>query len=568
MSILSYNVAGISGHDKRSKILNKFIYPVHGKNPDVICFQELKCNIQTGNELINGLPSYRNLLSLDPGQASRKLPPKAGVSISFHKSLNVTYLDGKVEPGWLLLVKCRIQEKVFVIGNVYITSGLPAETYREKLEIIDKHLKSLKCENVILMGDFNSPLSAQDCFKGWEHSRQLKCRAAVLNSFLERWEIQDSWRIHNPHARDFTHRTAHKGDSRRIDFVFVSLNVACFVSDCSIGYVFCSDHAPVHTDFFFGEPSGKRQFLFPVDLCYSEQFRLQLKENLDVIKKENSQANPHTRWELIKATVRSTALKFKTFQSKLRKEIVEEYEAKIAKVVHRLDSEESPLLRKGSFEEIAQLQTSLDSMFKEGRALKYAANLARWYGEKNKDSKYFLSKFKQDKSKPIISQLITHAGTIMQNSAILKQAHEFYQKLYSQDQVILPSDGIDQSPTLSPNDQRIMAEDISMYELFLALKAMRPSSAPGSDGITVKFYLHFWDLISDDLFKSFQHSLLVGKLSISQRQGLIRLLPKKLRNLLFISNWRPITLLNVDYKILTKLFAKKTQRYSSPIDRS
>ena len=221
-------------------------------------------------------------------------------------------------------------------------------------------------------------------------------------------------------------------------------------------------------------------------------------------------------WEHIKSTVRSTALKFKTFQSKLRKEIVEEYEVKIAKVVHRLDSQESPLLHKSSFEEIAQLQTSLDSMFKEGRALKYAANLAQWYGEKNKNSKYFLSKFKQDKSKPVISQLITHAGTITQNSAILKQAHEFYQKLYSRDQVILPDDDLDESPMLSSNDQHIMAEDISINELLLALRAMRPSSAPGSDGLTVKFYLHFWDLISEDLFNSFQHSLLVGKLSISQ----------------------------------------------------
>ena len=166
-----------------------FIYPVHGKKPDVICFQELKCNIQTGNELISGLPSYRNLLSLDPGQASRQIPPKVGVSISFHKSLNIIYLDRKVEPGWLLLVKCRIQEKVFVIGNAYITSGLSTEMFSAKLETIDKHLKSLKCENVILMGYFNSPLSTQDCFNGWDHSHQLRCRAAVLNSFLERWEI-------------------------------------------------------------------------------------------------------------------------------------------------------------------------------------------------------------------------------------------------------------------------------------------------------------------------------------------------------------------------------------------
>ena len=167
-----------------------------------------------------------------------------------------------------------------------------------------------------------------------------------------------------------------------------------------------------------------------------------------------------------------------------------------------------------------------------------------------------MNKFKQDKSKPVISHLITNEGTVTQNSDLLKEAHQFYSKLYTKTEILSPLDHLDNVKRLDFSEARVMAEEISENELLGALKAMKPSSSPGSDGLTVKFYVHFWDLVKEDLLNCLSHSFLVGKMSLSQRQGLIHLLPKMKRNLAFISNWRPITLLNVDYKILAKLFAK------------
>ena len=45
------------------------------------------------------------------------------------------------------------------------------------------------------------------------------------------------------------------------------------------------------------------------------------------------------------------------------------------------------------------------------------------------------------------------------------------------------------------------------------------------------------------------------KLSISQRQAVIKLIEKKDRDKRYIKNWRPISLLNVDYKIMSKALA-------------
>ena len=50
-----------------------------------------------------------------------------------------------------------------------------------------------------------------------------------------------------------------------------------------------------------------------------------------------------------------------------------------------------------------------------------------------------------------------------------------------------------------------------------------------------------------------------GELSISQRRGVISLIQKKDSSLLKLEDWRPITLLNVDYKIASKAIAKRIE---------
>ena len=56
------------------------------------------------------------------------------------------------------------------------------------------------------------------------------------------------------------------------------------------------------------------------------------------------------------------------------------------------------------------------------------------------------------------------------------------------------------------------------------------------------------------LIESFNKSFQDGELSSSQKQAIITVIDKKDRNLL--KNWLPISLLNVDYKIISKTLAE------------
>ena len=104
----------------------------------------------------------------------------------------------------------------------------------------------------------------------------------------------------------------------------------------------------------------------------------------------------------------------------------------------------------------------------------------------------------------------------------------------------------------SAEHQELLGKDITKSELYEALKHMKKTSAPGMDGFTVPFYLVFWDKLADTYLQALNFAFKEGIMTVSQCRGILRLLPKKDKQLVYVKNWRPITLLNVDYKILTK----------------
>ena len=83
----------------------------------------------------------------------------------------------------------------------------------------------------------------------------------------------------------------------------------------------------------------------------------------------------------------------------------------------------------------------------------------------------------------------------------------------------------------------------------------------------MEFYKCFWNDINDLLLQSYQFSYDAGVLTDTQREGIIILIPKRNKNPLLPSSYRPITLLNIDYKIIASVINSRMKCYLNELIR-
>jgi len=110
------------------------------------------------------------------------------------------------------------------------------------------------------------------------------------------------------------------------------------------------------------------------------------------------------------------------------------------------------------------------------------------------------------------------------------------------------------SSSLTTEQSALCEGPLTLDEVHTALLGMAHNKSPGSDGLPMEFYLTFWEVLGSDLVDVPNASFDVGILPSSQRSALISLIFKKGDKLLH-KNWRPISLLNVDYKLCARALA-------------
>ena len=86
---------------------------------------------------------------------------------------------------------------------------------------------------------------------------------------------------------------------------------------------------------------------------------------------------------------------------------------------------------------------------------------------------------------------------------------------------------------------------------------MPNDKSPGNDGLTKEFMLRFYVVLAEPLINSLNNSFEVGELFSSQKQAMIIFIEKEDKDKRLIKKWRPVLLLNVDTKILSKAFASR-----------
>jgi hypothetical protein len=112
------------------------------------------------------------------------------------------------------------------------------------------------------------------------------------------------------------------------------------------------------------------------------------------------------------------------------------------------------------------------------------------------------------------------------------------------------------SPRVSAEDNARLEAPITKEEVRVALFQMHPDKSPGPDGFNPAFYQNFWDLCGDDVFKSVKEWLARGYFPSTLNETNICLIPK-CENPSSLKEFRPISLCNVLYKVVSKLLANR-----------
>ena len=89
------------------------------------------------------------------------------------------------------------------------------------------------------------------------------------------------------------------------------------------------------------------------------------------------------------------------------------------------------------------------------------------------------------------------------------------------------------------------------------MESFQNNKTPGNDGIPIEFYKNKRSLLCELFIQCADEGFENGELSSSQKQALITLTEKKGKDRSLIENWRPISLVNVDAKIMSKVIATR-----------
>ncbi|GKD16529.1 RNA-directed DNA polymerase, eukaryota, partial [Tanacetum coccineum] len=120
------------------------------------------------------------------------------------------------------------------------------------------------------------------------------------------------------------------------------------------------------------------------------------------------------------------------------------------------------------------------------------------------------------------------------------------------------------SSRLDVCDRDSLEAHVSMEEIKMAVWGCGSEKAPGPDGYTFAFVKKYWDLLKADIFDFVSSFLSTGKMPPGSNSSFITLIPK-VSNPILITDFRPISLIGIHYKIIAKVLANRLSRVINKI---
>lgn len=212
-------------------------------------------------------------------------------------------------------------------------------------------------------------------------------------------------------------------------------------------------------------------------------------------------------------------------------------------------------------EEELELKWRLCEAYREEEIYWRQKSRAIWLREGDRNTKYFHAKTKQRRARNRITKIKNSMGTWVETEDGIEQvAVEYFGNLFESTNPT-DSEGSIRCITETVTDEMNAAliAPVTDTEIRDAVFTINPDKAPGPDGMTSLFYQKFWNLIGKDVTRMVRGFFETGEIDKGINQTNICLIPKTSRPV-SMSEFRPISLCNVSYKIISKVLSNRLKK--------
>ena len=517
-------------------------------SPDLVLLQEVSVETETLDSLVSrlGFQAICNVNLLEERYV--------GTAVVFKRGTNVEVTN---------LVLNRLQKVVWkgeTFLNIYAPTGNVGKNLRREF-FGDAVLKSLNRDNLpILAGDFNCIVDDEDTEKNAANKR-CPMLALIVNAF----GYTDGFRHLYPNKREFTFYRQTKSASR-LDRVYIPNEILSSI--ISVEHVASmSDHKLVKIELHFKgvnenegpkKKKGKSFWKLNTEILNETDFWTNFNVLWSKLIKAKGKYFDEAQWweRRAKPEIRKLCMVYSKDRANARRDTVTFLYMALDLALIDRDWNRVNLLKerlKGFHRENAMgviLRSKCNARAEEERASLYHANREMKNGQRNGLDKLKIGdKIEDDKQKieneimgffyPLFNGMHEKGG---RNTGVVFKQNEEYLREF-----------LDPLIKLTDEQKEELEKEIKFDELEIIMKTLPKSKSPGLDGLPYEFYVKGFAIIGKELFAVFKCITRRFKLIESMMNGATRLAPK-VTGVPKVNELRPITLLQCDYKIMTKLF--------------